>query len=1302
MTDTIDARWGQGSVGIPVLHGAADPEALQLHLAAIEYTLATPITIKDKDDIRSAPHWSEHFTPFEHQVRNLITYCRRAPVALIADDVGLGKTITAGLIISELMTRKKIRRILVVAPKLLLPQWCEELVEKFHIEADAASGSAILYLLKSQVPVVVTTYDTARDYMEEIKKSFFEMLILDEAHKLRNLFGSAKQPKLATVIHTSLQNRDFKYVVMLTATPIQNRLWDLYSLIDCLATARGHRNPLGTKEYFSAYYLNDSAATARELKPGRREEFRRHLGDYMVRTSRRDSNLIFPERHVRTIGCPAGPAEASLARLVSDTLPSLNALSRTSLAQALMSSPPALLSELQSMAANGTIAPDIPERAAVLVQEAGPGCKLERLRGIIRELVRADPLKWRVVVFTRRKATQALIGRAMEAEGVRVGFIEGGKAVANTRSIRDLWADPPRINLLVSTDAGAEGVNLQAANTVINYDLPWNPMIVEQRIGRVQRLASPHRYVNVVNLVVAGSVEEQVVARLLAKLQAISEAYGDVEAILESSSLDEDRMEETIRDLVLRALMGQDVELATARIQESIEKAKAVYDKEKVEVEKNLGALDAMHSAGPKLPDLDPVRPRLTVKELVLGALPRSGVSLEATGDGRWLARPEGRNPYIITFDENDPDIVDDGLSTFGRRRAVLYAEGQPAFERLVGEWSKRDSAWILDGREAGADAAREAAFLWASNLGPDVTPVAWKPRRAAVRFAGKLHTLGSASVAHDKYEKLLSIEIADPHVPADESTIPKTTIPLKGELGMGEYAVGLDEVLRSGVGQDSSISGFDRFYELRGQEEIARAQGDVRRVDAVRMSFKPSFAAGLVAAEGTIYENISGDLEFKLPGDDVYSASLTIAPSVRKIISEPERVVCDVTHRMLPEQCVARCEISGKRVLRPLLLMSERSRRLALPEHVRRCEATGRQLLMDEVARSDMSGKTVDSTLLVASAISGRRGLAEEMSTCEFTGSTVTTDEALRSEVSGRWLRSDEVARSVESGVRGHRSEFERCAVTEDWLLPAEVSASGLSGRKGKKSLMITCELSGRLLLPDEAAPCEATGKLVGKDRLATSDLSGRTVQEPLLVRCPESGRRGLESEMGTCSVTGALVDPSHLVSCSVTAAPVLKRLTVTCPVTGRQLLREKAVSAHSGRLGHPDGARKCTWTGWTLLGDEAVRCAWTHVTLSKDQCLPNSISRVHAGMLRELTSAPAADASEVARFESAFAAAKLRPKRLWLSRSPTSRVQAMVVECTAALGLRKKYFVAFVNETGTGFLGTVGEVEPKVASGG
>ena len=119
---------------------ASDPATYQLYRAAQEWDLVEPILINDRQDLKSEPKWREHIEPYHHQIKNLITFCRRLPVTLLADDVGLGKTISAGLIASELMSRNRISKILVVCPKLLIPQWKEELETKFGIPGVMATG----------------------------------------------------------------------------------------------------------------------------------------------------------------------------------------------------------------------------------------------------------------------------------------------------------------------------------------------------------------------------------------------------------------------------------------------------------------------------------------------------------------------------------------------------------------------------------------------------------------------------------------------------------------------------------------------------------------------------------------------------------------------------------------------------------------------------------------------------------------------------------------------------------------------------------------------------------------------------------------------------------------------------------------------------------------------------------------------------------------------------------------------------------------------------------------------------------
>src|SRR5581483_9483646 len=160
------------------------------------------------------------------------------------------------------------------------------------------------------------------------------------------------------------------------------------------------------------------------------------------------------------------------------------------------------------------------------------------LQSLIDKLKSENPNKWRLVVFTTRLETQTTIQMFLEKNGLKVGVINGNSGPRNQETIKRFRSEPPDIHVIVSTEAGAEGINLQVANVLVNYDLPWNPMIVEQRIGRVQRLASAHEHVVVANLVAAGSVEERIVGRLMEKLQLIAHAIGDIEAILESASPD--------------------------------------------------------------------------------------------------------------------------------------------------------------------------------------------------------------------------------------------------------------------------------------------------------------------------------------------------------------------------------------------------------------------------------------------------------------------------------------------------------------------------------------------------------------------------------------------------------------------------------------------------------------------------------------------------------------------------------------------------------------------------------------------
>src|SRR5580692_9952787 len=139
-----------------ILTRQSKPGEYKVYRAGLEWDLTDPIVIESAVDFKSTPRWGDRLKPYRHQVNNLITFCRRLPVTLLADDVGLGKTISAGLVMSELIVRSRLSKALIVCPKLLGPQWQQELNEKFGISSEIAIGRELLTADPGDVGAVIT------------------------------------------------------------------------------------------------------------------------------------------------------------------------------------------------------------------------------------------------------------------------------------------------------------------------------------------------------------------------------------------------------------------------------------------------------------------------------------------------------------------------------------------------------------------------------------------------------------------------------------------------------------------------------------------------------------------------------------------------------------------------------------------------------------------------------------------------------------------------------------------------------------------------------------------------------------------------------------------------------------------------------------------------------------------------------------------------------------------------------------------------------------------------------------------
>ena len=1242
-SQTATSRWKRDSIHLGNLAGASSDQHYWLHLAAIEHELSAPITIEKAEDILSRKHWSERLQPFRHQVQNLMTFCRRAPVALFADDVGLGKTISAGLVLNELQTRKKVRRALILCPKMLLQQWQDELKEKFGIHAAQATGAALNQFLVHEVPVVISTYESARDRMDKIRAASFDMLILDEAHRLRNLHGSTQSPQLATAIHGALKNRDFKYVLMLTATPIQNRLWDIYSLVDCLSVAKGHANPLGSPSEFVSRFVADSNSGARTLRVGTREEFRRKVQEYMVRTSRGEAGLVFPARKVVAIQCDASPAERVLQKLVGGAMVGLNALARTSLAEALMSSPRALLTQARSMRQHNTLPPALVDGFERGVADAGSGCKLPKLLEILQALRSKNTDKWRAIVFTRRLETLELISEELRARGIRSGTIKGSGAAANQASIRAFTADPPQAHVLVSTDAGAVGLNLQVCNVVINFDLPWNPMVLEQRIGRVQRLGSKFGSIEVLNLTVKDSIEDLIVARLVLKLQAISETIGDIEAILEASTYDDDdRFEETLKDLVARALMGQNVEEAMRRAQQSIDDAKRIYDQERDQVEATLGGMEHMHTAGPSVPRLTPRSPRYDVPTFCRKAFACDGAHVEELSAQRLRVVQPGHAPWMVTFDDTDPDLHRVGAGVFGGTSVKLYQEGSKAFERLLGEWRKRHSHRVLDRSRESRAAIQGVVQSWADGLGVGVTADSWAILQEQSFFNGALEVRATASISHDRYEKLC---VAHQEHPNHGTLRPPTGEGKSVEsLAVSSLCPLASNLVMDAVESDSDVAEFIRFYDARKAEEIDKAARTGQQRQEVGKRFETALAADLVGATGHQYLTVDVRVKLKSPANgETYEADLTLVPLSGKILIEPEQTECEQTKRKVPRKWLKDCVVSNRRVLRHLLETSAMSGLTALSEYFGTCDESGRRLLKRELGECEITTKTVGTDLLVRSAVTGKRGLDREMGRCEFTDVRALPEELVKSDVSGRWVRKDLAVASSVSGVRGHRSEFRECEESHAYVLESEGARSDISGRfiradrlvrseknpsrRGLDTETVRCSVSSKILLRDEAERSAVSQSWIDKDEVVYSAVSGKPARRDEVVICDVSGALLLPDETGTSSLSGRKVDRRLIANSEISGKPALESELRRCDFTGAKILpSEGVISDVSGMFIRSDQLVRSTVSGVQGHPREFVSCAVTKEPLLPTEAGLSALSGalVRLDLLSESEKAP------------------------------------------------------------------------------
>lgn len=511
---------------------------------------------------------------------------------ILADEVGLGKTIEAGLVIKYVI-KSGAKKILISLPASLRKQWEVELLEKFDfpdgtikiLDKQAINYDPIGILdhwLKDpqKVCIALTSYDFSSKLMKKYPSVKWDFIVIDEAHNMRNIFHGTKRAKRLYDQSHNIPK------ILLTATPLQNSLSDLHGLVSFIDP-----RIFGTEKAFNKQYKEDNNYA----------ELKQNLAPVLYRTLRKDVSkyMQFANRVSRTFDFELGYDEAALYMRVNNflkrdylySLPTANRNLMTLVIRKLLASSSfalietfeVILDRLQKLLA-GTKSKDAQEGfelfwnyldddydedddteedADVLFQKQQIQEEIDEVKAIIEnaEKIKTNAkikalkqaieaafgmqlekgIAQKVVIFTESKRTQRYVARELIASGIsdedivlfngentdertkeiykayqvkNFGKTNYGPAVERKHAIVDYFEHNAKI--LILTDAGSEGLNLQFCNTVINYDLPWNPMKIEQRIGRCHRYGQKNDVV-AINLLNTGNQADMRVYEILSK-----------------------------------------------------------------------------------------------------------------------------------------------------------------------------------------------------------------------------------------------------------------------------------------------------------------------------------------------------------------------------------------------------------------------------------------------------------------------------------------------------------------------------------------------------------------------------------------------------------------------------------------------------------------------------------------------------------------------------------------------------------------------------------------------------------------
>ncbi|MYL47981.1 DEAD/DEAH box helicase [Halobacillus litoralis] len=470
----------------------------------LAYQAAQFKTVPKFDGLLALEHLP-HVDFMDHQVEAAETAVHQMNGrAILADEVGLGKTLEAGLILKEYMIRGRAKKILILTPASLVNQWIQELNEKFYIQAASPRKKNASW---KEWDVTVTSIDMAKreNHREVILDIDYDLIIIDEAHKLKNH---------QTKNYQFVQSLKKTYCLLLTATPIQNKLSDLFNLVSILKPGY-----LGNLTDFKKKY-KENAADKDNI-----QHIHSLVGHLMIRNRRKDTGLDSSKRKVVNERLSFSDEEMEMYKKLEHLKANHPSFTWLTLAKELCSSREACYMSLNQLKKNAPEEKaDIYDEYIEAIGQVPHHVKAKRMTELIEQTGE------KFIVFTEYRATQFYLQWYLQQNGITSVPFSGKFNKSKRDWMKQLFKNKAQV--MIATEAGGEGINLQFCHHMINYDLPWNPMRLEQRIGRIHRFGQEHD-VKIFNFAIKDTIEDHIMKMLYEKIEMFKNAVGDLDHILE-------------------------------------------------------------------------------------------------------------------------------------------------------------------------------------------------------------------------------------------------------------------------------------------------------------------------------------------------------------------------------------------------------------------------------------------------------------------------------------------------------------------------------------------------------------------------------------------------------------------------------------------------------------------------------------------------------------------------------------------------------------------------------------------------